>query len=202
MGEFIESNTPKYAILSHIWGDNKLTFSDLEHLPALLANGKIDGCCAKAIAAELDYSSSAELSETINSMDLLGKKIPYINEPRLDFLQLLSDVANMPKIYLVGTGNIGHVNIAQRMSWASARCTSRKEDLASSLLDLFDVNMPLLYGEGDKAFLRLQEEIMSISSDESLFRWGLTKRRDIVIRGHPNVPAYQTGHHSLTKEGH
>jgi hypothetical protein len=32
--------------------------------------------------------------------------------------------------------------------------------------------MPLLYGEGEKAFLRLQAEIMKISSDESILVWG------------------------------
>jgi hypothetical protein len=56
------------------------------------------------------------------------------------------------------------------MSWASKRKT-RIEDVAYCLLGLFDVNMPLLYGEGDKAFLRLQEEIMKASTDHMLFAW-------------------------------
>lgn len=38
-------------------------------------------------------------------------------------------------------------------------------------MGIFDVNMPLLYGEGDKAYLRLQEEIMKSSEDQSLFAW-------------------------------
>jgi hypothetical protein len=38
-------------------------------------------------------------------------------------------------------------------------------------MGLFDVNMPMLYGEGAKAFLRLQEEIMKHSDDQSLFAW-------------------------------
>jgi hypothetical protein len=37
-----------------------------------------------------------------------------------------------------------------------------------SLLGLFDVNMPLLYGEGHKAFYRLQEEIIHNSGDDSI----------------------------------
>ncbi|KAJ5975266.1 hypothetical protein N7481_008973 [Penicillium waksmanii] len=37
---------------------------------------------------------------------------------------------------------------------------------------IFDVNMPLLYGEeGVKAFLRLQEEIFKVSSDITIFAW-------------------------------
>jgi hypothetical protein len=43
-----------------------------------------------------------------------------------------------------------------RMSWAADRETTRIEDLAYYLLGIFGVNMPLLYGEGKKAFLRLQ----------------------------------------------
>ncbi|KAK0753664.1 hypothetical protein B0T18DRAFT_397521 [Schizothecium vesticola] len=57
------------------------------------------------------------------------------------------------------------------MSWAAGRQTSRVEDVAYSLLGLFDINMPLLYGEGDKAFLRLQEEVIKVSTDQSIFAW-------------------------------
>lgn len=61
--------------------------------------------------------------------------------------------------------------IAERMSWAATRKCSRVEDMAYSLLGIFNVNMPLLYGEGKKAFLRLQEEIVKKSDDESIFAW-------------------------------
>ncbi|KAI6022051.1 heterokaryon incompatibility protein-domain-containing protein, partial [Pisolithus marmoratus] len=61
--------------------------------------------------------------------------------------------------------------VAQVMSWAADRTTSRVEDRAYSLLGLFDVNIPLLYGEGSKAFQRLQLEIIRVSSDHSIFAW-------------------------------
>lgn len=64
-------------------------------------------------------------------------------------------------------------SIAQRMSWASKRETTRVEDMAYSLLGIFGVNMPLLYGEGEKAFVRLQEEIIKRSDDQSILAWGL-----------------------------
>jgi hypothetical protein len=38
-------------------------------------------------------------------------------------------------------------------------------------MGLFGVNMPLLYGEGSRAFIRLQEEIIKISNDHSIFAW-------------------------------
>jgi hypothetical protein len=61
--------------------------------------------------------------------------------------------------------------VAQRMSWAAKRNTTRREDVAYSLLGIFGVHIPLLYGEGDRAFIRLQEEIMRVSDDHSLFAW-------------------------------
>ncbi|KAL8732647.1 MAG: hypothetical protein Q9166_002622 [cf. Caloplaca sp. 2 TL-2023] len=62
--------------------------------------------------------------------------------------------------------------VATRMSWASRRKTSRSEDMAYCLLGLFDVNMPLLYGEGaEKAFIRLQMEIINRLEDETIFAW-------------------------------
>jgi len=57
------------------------------------------------------------------------------------------------------------------MSWAAERETTRNEDVAYCLMGIFDINMPLLYGEVPKAFIRLQEEIMRYSNDQSLFAW-------------------------------
>ena len=66
-----------------------------------------------------------------------------------------------------------HWSVAQRMSWAANRRTTRPEDLAYSLMGLFNVHMPLLYGEGaQNAFLRLQSEIAKHTNDQSLFAWG------------------------------
>ena len=63
-------------------------------------------------------------------------------------------------------------SIAAKMSWASRRQTSRVEDMAYSLLGIFDLTMPLLYGEGHNAFRRLQYElIVARSDDESIFAW-------------------------------
>jgi hypothetical protein len=67
--------------------------------------------------------------------------------------------------------NFEEASVAQKMSWAAYRKTTRLEDRAYSMLGLFDVNMPLLYGKGNKAFIRLQLEILSRSDDESIFAW-------------------------------
>ncbi|KAK4463247.1 vegetative incompatibility protein HET-E-1 [Cladorrhinum samala] len=62
-------------------------------------------------------------------------------------------------------------SVAQKMSWAVGRQATRPEDEAYCLMGLFDVNMPMLYGEGRKAFARLQEEILKQSNDQSIFAW-------------------------------
>lgn len=72
------------------------------------------------------------------------------------------------------TGGITHfsTSAAQIFSWMARRRTSRAEDIVYSLLGLFDVQMPLLYGEGyTKAFYRLQEEILRRSNDYSVLAW-------------------------------
>ena len=62
-------------------------------------------------------------------------------------------------------------SIAQKMSWMADRETSEEEDMAYSVLGIFDLNMDLRYGEGRKAFGRLQEMIITSSTDESIFAW-------------------------------
>jgi hypothetical protein len=55
------------------------------------------------------------------------------------------------------------------MSWASTRKTTRVEDQAYSLMGLFGIHMPTLYGEGKNAFTRLQIEIINSTDDDSIF---------------------------------
>jgi hypothetical protein len=61
--------------------------------------------------------------------------------------------------------------IAEKMSWASRRSTTRIEDSAYCLMGIFDIHMPLIYGEGQKAFARLQTAILSQSEDYSFLIW-------------------------------
>lgn len=57
------------------------------------------------------------------------------------------------------------------MSWASKRECTRVEEVAYSLMGLFNINMPMLWGEGENAFLRLQEEIIRTTFDQPIFAW-------------------------------
>lgn len=64
------------------------------------------------------------------------------------------------------------VPIASRMSWAAERETTRIEDQAYSLLGIFGIYMQPMYGEGGRAFIRLQEEILKRIPDATIFAWG------------------------------
>ncbi|CAJ2510147.1 Uu.00g060470.m01.CDS01 [Anthostomella pinea] len=61
--------------------------------------------------------------------------------------------------------------VAEKMSWAARRVTTLPEDTAYCLVGIFDMNMPMLDGEGTKAFGRLQEEIIRRGNDMSIFAW-------------------------------
>jgi hypothetical protein len=80
------------------------------------------------------------------------------------------------------------VSIAKRMSWASSRETTRVEDMAYCLLGLFNVHIPPLHGEGKKAFIRLQEEIMKHSQDPSLLAWGVIFNESDIVTSRSGNP--------------
>ncbi|OAL57162.1 hypothetical protein IQ07DRAFT_485617, partial [Pyrenochaeta sp. DS3sAY3a] len=182
----------------------------------------VDTCC-------IDKSSSAELSEAINSMWRWYSHshicYAYLNDvyAGIDGLRLDSAVAASEwfkrgwtlqellaplslKLYNESWEHIGtraslaftisratgigtqflhgghealwQASIAMRMSWASSRLTTRLEDQAYCLLGIFDINMPLLYGEGRRAFQRLQEEIIKRSDDQSIFAFPRIQSND------------------------
>lgn len=91
---------------------------------------------------------------------------------RLGMARMLSQRTRIPVGILESKLAPRQFSIAARMSWAAGRKTTRTEDEAYSLLGLFDINMPMLYGEGKKAFQRLQKEIIRDSTDHSIFAWG------------------------------
>ncbi|EIW58290.1 HET-domain-containing protein [Trametes versicolor FP-101664 SS1] len=175
----------------------------------------IDTCC-------IDKSSSAELSEAINSMfewyrlaDVCYaylEDVPDDDDPtqansyfsrsrwhkrgwtlqeliapkRVVFLtrtwgclgtkaglaSSLEKITGVDFNILTGHISIHSQSVARRMSWAACRETTRIEDQAYSLLGIFGIHMSPIYGEGQNAFLRLQEEIVRTIPDHSIFAWG------------------------------
>lgn len=83
----------------------------------------------------------------------------------------IMDVSGIPVSALQGHFDPSRYCVAQKMSWAAQRKTTREEDRAYSLLGMFQVNMPLIYGEGQRAFSRLQQAIAQASQDLTIFAW-------------------------------
>ncbi|KAF1959939.1 HET-domain-containing protein [Byssothecium circinans] len=235
--EFVGKNIPPYAILSHTWGADheEVTFKDIKKgtgkskagYSKIRFCGKqadndglqffwVDTCC-------IDKSSSAELSEAINSMFQwyykADKCYVYLSDvscstsvesdrrsphtwkpffrgsrwftrgwtlqellaPRfVDFFSadgerlgdrnsLLQDIHDITMIPLQALQRycLSQFSIDERLSWVESRQTKREEDMVYSLLGIFDVHMPLIYGEGrKKALVRLQKEIRERTYDE------------------------------------
>ncbi|KAL5351284.1 hypothetical protein ACLOAV_003136 [Pseudogymnoascus australis] len=232
--EFLDHRTIRYAIFSHTWDEKEVSFADMQrglrHATALPYFKKIRGACRQAASDGfkfvwvdtccIDNSSSAELSEALNSMfhwysdagvcyaylsdvvevgdgpvaesqfrnsrwftrgwtlqELLApKKVVFYSREwakvgsKGQFATRISEITRIhPKA--LEDFDITEFSIAERMSWASDRVTTRQEDVAYCLLGLFGVNMALLYGEGERAFIRLEEEIIKSSDDHSIFAW-------------------------------
>ncbi|KAK1985475.1 heterokaryon incompatibility protein-domain-containing protein, partial [Colletotrichum cereale] len=239
----LHENPPSstYAILSHTWESEEVSFRDMEDLEkASKKKGfiKIIKACdiAKAAGIEwawvdtccIDKRSSAELTESINSMwrwykeadicyaflsdlpashsvidPLLQSRATFedlkscrwltrgwtlqelLAPTYIDFFDSswtkrgtkaslrheLSILTGIRFEVLEDSRLIQQTPVACRMSWAACRQTTRDEDRAYSLFGIFDVNLPLIYGEGAKAFTRLQEAILHNSTDLSMFAW-------------------------------
>ncbi len=84
----------------------------------------------------------------------------------------ISEITKVAPEALLGRVPLWEYSVEARMSWASSRKSGRPEDIAYSLLGIFGLYMPLIYGEGARAaFQRLQLEIIKSTPDLSLFAW-------------------------------
>ncbi|OSD04009.1 HET-domain-containing protein, partial [Trametes coccinea BRFM310] len=84
---------------------------------------------------------------------------------------VIEEVTGIDRDILQHKRPLSSVSVAQRMSWAAKRKATRVEDEAYSLMGIFNVNIPVIYGEGRYAFYRLQEEILRRIPDQSIFAW-------------------------------
>ena len=85
----------------------------------------------------------------------------------------IKTVASITRVSLFDMLNFepGLINIRERLKWAARRETTRVEDQAYSLLGIFNITIPIAYGEGENAMYRLQAAIMEFSNDRSIFLW-------------------------------
>jgi hypothetical protein len=71
---------------------------------------------------------------------------------------LLCDVTDIPVSALRGK-DLSTYTVEERLEWAVGRQTKKIEDEAYSLLGIFGIFMPLIYGEGSNAMLRLRSQL-------------------------------------------
>ena len=83
----------------------------------------------------------------------------------------ISKITGIGGNVLEAASKIKRESVAQRMSWLANRRTTRREDMAYCMLGIFDISMVPIYGEGKKAFVRLQEEVMKSFNDQTIFCW-------------------------------
>jgi hypothetical protein len=130
--------------------------------------------------SQVDFDADARFTRGWTLQELIAPhKVTFLNsewECIGSKSTLSADIAHITGIdtrVLAHEGPLSRVAVSTKMKWASNRVTTRVEDTAYCLLGLFDVNMPLLYGEEEKAFQRLQEEIIKCTPDLSIFGWKL-----------------------------
>ncbi|KAI6120495.1 hypothetical protein EV401DRAFT_1408045 [Pisolithus croceorrhizus] len=151
-----------------------------------------DTCC-------IDKDSSAELQEAIGSMfacewfrrgwtlqellaprtilfytqnwSLYGDPTSTNHKSDANVMEELEKATGIESRFLTNFSP-GMDDARSRLQWASSRCTTRPEDIAYSLFGIFDLHLPVLYGESaEKALGRLLAEIISQSGDISVLDW-------------------------------
>lgn len=224
---FHDDNIPEYAILSHTWNQlEEVTFEDCKSSGFQSKSGyaKIFNTCELAVMAGIEYawvdtccidkSSSAELTEAINSMFKWYQRakvcfayladiyvVESLNSSRWfqrgwTLQELIAPttlwfynsswgyigskdslVGKLSEITLIDSDILNHkasldsACVAKRLSWVADRKTTRAEDMSYCLLGILGIYMPMQYGEGHRAFRRLQEEIVKSTYDLSLLAW-------------------------------
>ncbi|KAF4828016.1 Vegetative incompatibility protein HET-E-1 [Colletotrichum tropicale] len=103
---------------------------------------------------------------------------------RYELASSVGSITGIPYGILLGFDDLSNASVAQRMSWAAKRVTKRKEDLAYCLLGIFDVMLPMIYGEEEHAFIRLQEEIIKKTADDSILAWGMSLSLNDGVEAH------------------
>ncbi|EAA28882.2 HET-domain-containing protein [Neurospora crassa] len=121
-------------------------------------------------------------------MGFYNSKWEFVGE-KSTLKHVLAEITQINESVLENSALLPTTPVAQRMSWASSRVTTRPEDMAYCLLGIFDVQIPLLYGEGEKAFIRLQEEIVKETNDFSLFAWKTDNKSGMQHQKHWGILA-------------
>ena len=114
--------------------------------------------------------------------------------------QTISEITGVPQSILLENNDrnrLKNMCSSQIFFWMSRRQTSRIEDRAYSLLGLFNISLPILYGEGRRSFQRLQEEIVRSRFDHSIFAWNLTENYSGLLAESPDAFSQSGNIHTM-----
>jgi hypothetical protein len=101
---------------------------------------------------------------------------------RVSLEQEIHEITGIPTEALRGR-KLTQFSVEERMSWATGRTTTLKEDKVYCLLGIFGVFLSLIYGEGeDYATLRLKEEIQ-----KRQYRQATTDLQDLPSASFPHM---------------
>ncbi|KIK99527.1 hypothetical protein PAXRUDRAFT_30473 [Paxillus rubicundulus Ve08.2h10] len=116
-------------------------------------------------------SANAGREGALEEYDLSGEHPDLSNDKENELLLgALAEVTGIP-VFDLRDFRPGCNRVFQKMIWTSKRRTTRIEDVAYSLLGIFDVTMPIAYGEGNRAFYRLMEVIAQRCDEPGFFAW-------------------------------
>ena len=109
-------------------------------------------------------------------VEFYGNNWRYLGN-KINLREDIIAASGIPESALYHTKSLDSFPVAQRLSWAAKRRTTRTEDAAYCLIGLLGIEMGLLYGEGSLAFKRLWETILQSREDYSIFLYtGLVNR--------------------------
>lgn len=128
------------------------------------ANGQLDGLPPISLW-EAAFRNSRWFQRGWTLQELLApKSVDFFSKEgirlgdKASLRSIIHEITGIPLGALSGDP-LSKFSVEERFSWIEQRQTSRREDKAYCLLGIFNVYMPLIYGEGDSAFGRLREEI-------------------------------------------
>lgn len=138
-----------------------------------------------------------------NPLGVVGRNTGGVKLSRLpNVAEIVSTTSRIAIGHLSGKARwtkLSDVSVAERMIWAAERKTTRPEDEAYCLLGIFGVNMPMLYGEGQRAFRRLQQELIRATNDQSIFAWMLPLAG---LTSQPTLPMFAAFPSLFADSGH
>ena len=141
--------------------------------------------------------------------DLVGPEVviffdrdwkPRGKKSDVELLDLVSKITDIHRDVLADSSLVSKVSVGTKIAWAANRKPARPEDAAYSIMGLIGVTMPLLYGEGESAFLRLQREILKQSTDMSVLAWVASPGSTMRHRGSLALSPAEFAHFLLFRE--